>query len=186
MSVSAAIDTADAFETLAPPKPSRSKQRRLLYALMFLQGLSAFFFLAELWSEVLGLRQTALPYEVHEMIQITASFGLLAGMVSTAVVLSSSFQRVATLSRQIDVVAGQFQTHLEALFEEWSLSRSERAVAVYAMKGFSNTEVAALRGTSVATVKTQLNAVYRKSGCANRQQLMSYLVEELLSGVKAE
>lgn len=153
---------------------------------MFIQGISAFFFLAELWSEVLGLRRSALPYEVHEMIQITASFGLLAGMITTAVILSKSFRKVTKLSRQIDVVAGQFQDHLEALFRDWSLSRSERAVAIYVMKGFSNTEVAELRGTSVATVKTQLNAVYKKSGCTNRQQLMSFLVEELLTGVSAD
>lgn len=186
MSVSAVIETADVFEQNLDAGQSETKSRRLLYALMFIQGFSAFFFLAELWSEVLGLRQSALPYEVHEMIQITASFGLLAGMISTAVVLSHSFRKVSKLSREIDVVSGQFQDHLEVLFRDWSLSRSERAVAIYAMKGFSNTEVAELRGTSVATVKTQLNAVYKKSGCANRQQLMSFLIEELVTGVSAD
>ncbi len=153
---------------------------------MVVQGLSAAFFLSELWTEVLGLRQTPIPYEVQELIQIGASIGLLAGMFTTAFFLKKSFHRVSDLSRQVDVATGQFQDHLETLFREWTLSPSERAVAIYAMKGFSNVEVADLRGTSVSTVKTQLNAVYRKSGCANRQQLMSYLVEELLAGVVAE
>lgn len=190
MSLSAALefeaDTTDVFGSEHPKSANTTNSRRILFALMFVQGTSALFFLTELWSEVLGLRATALPYEVQEMIQVFASIGLLSGMILTATILSNSFRKVSHLSRQIDVVAGQFQSHLEDLFSDWALSPSERAVAIYVMKGFSNTEVADLRGTSVATVKTQLNAVYRKSGCANRQQLMSFLVEELLSGVNVE
>ena len=157
--------------------------RHLLYALFAIQGLSAAFFLGDLWSEVLGLRRTPLPFEVQEYIQISASIGLLAGFLTTSHVLAKSFQNVTQLRRQVDVVSGNYQTHLDALFTDWDLSPSEQAVTLYVMKGFSNAEVAGFRGTSASTVKTQLNAVYRKSGCANRQQLISYLVEELLSGV---
>ena len=188
MSLSAALDFDDGTMDVFADSTSGEarKSHRLLIGLMLIQGISAFFFLSELWSEVLGIRQTALPYEVHEVIQIFASIGLMAGMISTAAVLSQSFRRVTDLSRQVDVAAGQFQTHLQNLFQEWGLSPSERAVAIYAMKGFSNSEAAKLRGTSASTVKTQLNAVYRKSGCANRQQLMAFLVEELIAGISVE
>jgi hypothetical protein len=54
---------------------------------------------------------------------------------------------------------------------------------VYAMKGFSNAEIGGFRGTSVSTVKSQMNAIYRKTGFSNRQQLISFLVEEMLAGV---
>lgn len=186
MSISAAIvgdrvvipDADSASKESAPNIP-----RQLLFILFTIQGLSAAFFLGDLWSEVLGLRETPLPYEVQEYIQIFASVGLLAGFLTTAHILAKSFQSVTLLRRQVDVVSGNYQTHLDALFAEWELSPSERAVALYVMKGFSNAEVANLRGTGASTVKTQLNAVYRKSGCANRQQLISFLVEELLSGV---
>ncbi|MEO8531546.1 MAG: helix-turn-helix transcriptional regulator, partial [Deltaproteobacteria bacterium] len=57
------------------------------------------------------------------------------------------------------------------------------AVAVYAMKGFSNGEIAELRKTSIPTVKSQMKAIFRKAGLDNRQQLIAFLVEELLSGV---
>ena len=159
--------------------------QRLLYALFAIQGLSAAFFLGDLWSEVLGLRNTPLPYEYQEYIQILASIGLLTGFVTSTHLLARSFQDVTQLQRQVEVVSGNYQNHLEKLFCDWELSRSEREVTVYVMKGFSNAEVAEFRGTGTATVKTQLNAVYRKSGCTNRQQLISYLVEELLSGVAA-
>jgi DNA-binding CsgD family transcriptional regulator len=83
----------------------------------------------------------------------------------------------------MQAATGNYQSHLEKLFKGWDLSGAERAVAVYAMKGFSNAEIADLRQTSVATIKSQMNAIFRKAGLGNRQQLIAYLVEELLSGV---
>ncbi len=186
------LSTAIGFQELPEPAGQRDDthsekrhSRRILYVLLAIQGLSALVFLADLWSEVLGIRHTPLPYEFQEIIQIGASIGLLAGMFTTALVLSQSFRRVTDLSRQVDVASGKFQTHLDDLFLAWELSPSEKEVAVFAMKGFSNAEIAELRGTGASTIKSQLNAIYRKSGCANRQQLTSYLVEELLSGVTA-
>jgi hypothetical protein len=56
-------------------------------------------------------------------------------------------------------------------------------VALLAIKGFSNLEIANLRGTTLATIKSQMNAIFRKAGLISRQQLIAYLVEDLLAGV---
>lgn len=190
MTLSAAHEFEGVGQRITLPARSPAKSdtvpRSALYVLFAIQGLSAAFFLGDLWSEVLGLRETPIPYDIQEYIQIFASVGLTAGFLTTSHFLSKSFRSVTHLRRQIDVASGNFQDHLESLFREWELSPSERAVTLYAMKGFSNAEVAELRGTSASTVKTQLNAVYRKSGCANRQQLITYLVEELLAGVAVD
>src|SRR5690606_18610029 len=114
-------------------------------------------------------------------IQILASVGLIVGVVVSGSFLRQSLHRISRMGRQMDVVSGNFQTHLLALFEAWNFSPSEQAVAVYAMKGFSNNEIALLRGTSTATIKSQMNSIFRKSGLTSRQQLISYLVEELLA-----
>ena len=66
------------------------------------------------------------------------------------------------------------------------LSPSEKAVAVLAIKGFSNLEISNLRGTALATIKSQMNSVFRKAGLTNRQQLIAFLVEDLLAGVSLE
>ena len=161
----------------------RASALKVLFSLLALQTVSAFFFLGELWTEVLGLRTTPVPYEWQEYIQILASIGLVSGVIVTFAFIRRTQTDMARLQRQIDVASGNYETHLLDLFEQWGLSDSERAVTIYVMKGFSNAEVAELRGTTAATVKSQLNAVYRKSGCANRQQLISYLVEDLLSGL---
>jgi DNA-binding CsgD family transcriptional regulator len=71
---------------------------------------------------------------------------------------------------------------IEDRFAAWGLTPSEADVAGFTIKGFSIAEVAELRGSSEATVKTHLNAVYRKAGVSGRTQLVSVFVEDLLAG----
>ncbi len=165
------------------PAKDRSFAHRLLLPVLAFQMLSCLFFVGDLWTEVLGFRTQPIPYDWQEYIQIFASIGLIVGVVTSSLLLRKSQRRISQLGRQMDVARGNFESHLKGQFAQWDLTPSEHDVTIYAMKGFSNSEVADLRGTSTATVKSQLNAVYRKSGFANRQQLISFLVEELLSGV---
>jgi DNA-binding CsgD family transcriptional regulator len=155
----------------------------LLYLALALQVLSALFFVGELWSEILNLRSEPIPWIWQEYIQTLASIGLLVGVLVSGLFLRLSLRRIDHMGRQIDVVAGNFQGHLLALFERWGFSPSEQAVAVFAMKGFSNNEIAVLRGTSSSTIKSQMNSIFRKAGFSNRQQLIAFLVEDLLAGV---
>jgi DNA-binding CsgD family transcriptional regulator len=145
--------------------------------------LATLFFSWELWSDVFGLRTTPIPWELSEFIQTFASIGLILGTGTGLYFLRASELRIDRLGSQMQAATGNYQSHLEKLFKGWDLSGAERAVAVYAMKGFSNAEIADLRQTSVATIKSQMNAIFRKAGLDNRQQLIAYLVEELLSGV---
>ena len=145
--------------------------------------LSALFFLGELWSEVLDLRSTPLPWAWQEYIQTLASIGLVTELLVSFAFLRSSLGRLRTMGRQIDVAAGNFEAHLIDVFRRWSLSASEQQVALLAIKGFSNLEIANLRGTTLATIKSQMNAIFRKAGLISRQQLIAYLVEDLLAGV---
>jgi DNA-binding CsgD family transcriptional regulator len=155
----------------------------LLYLAFALQVISALFFVGDLWTEVLNLRSEPIPWVWQEYIQTLASIGLVAGVVVSGMFLRSSLQRIRRMDRQIDVVAGNFHTHILALFDRWGFSPSEQAVAVFAMKGFSNNEIAVLRGTSSSTIKSQMNSIFRKSRLSNRQQLISFLVEDLLAGM---
>lgn len=190
-----ASQTASASE-ISPDPRSEGRSRsgepqnriavRVIFLLLTFQIVSAGFFLAELWGEVLGFRSQPLPWYVAEAAQVLASVGLIAGVIVTAIFLRRSQARIARLDQQIEAVSGDFEEHLNKLFKDWSLSASEAEIAIYAMKGFSNAEIGSLRGTSVATVKSQMNAIYRKTGLANRQQLIAFLVEELLNGVGAE
>ena len=54
------------------------------------------------------------------------------------------------------------------------LTSAEREVAGLVVRGLTNAEIAAQRGTSVPTVVNQLGAIYRKLGVSGRVGLCSH------------
>lgn len=67
---------------------------------------------------------------------------------------------------------------------EWGLSQAEADVAIFVAKGFSNSEVADMRGCAIATVKSQLGSIYNKSGLESRYQLISFVTDEVVAMAK--
>lgn len=155
----------------------------LLWGSVALQAVSAAVFLYVFWGDILGLRTEDIDWGWIEFMQVLASVGVIVGFATSVVFLKRSQSRVHYLTRQLEVAAGQFEEHLGLTLIRWSLTDAEKEVAVLAMKGFSNGEIAELRNTSLPTVKTQMTAIFRKSGCTSRQQLISYLVDDLVQGV---
>lgn len=151
-----------------------------LYCLLALQLFGTAFFMWSLWSEILGFRKESLPWEYQELAQVLASLATVIGAAIGAGYVRATHRRMVRVNTQMEALAGQFHDHVAGQFEHWGLSKSEQSIATYTMKGFSNAEIASLRGTSESTIKSQLNAIYRKTGLANRQQLTTFFVEELL------
>lgn len=56
----------------------------------------------------------------------------------------------------------------EPIHEEGILTRKEREIVRYLVKGFSNKKIAGLMKISPGTVNTHLDNIYRKLGCSNR------------------
>lgn len=160
-----------------------TRQRRTIFiaaAILVLQMLCGLIFISELFTDVLGLRHWALDWQARELVQLTAVFGLILGSVASLAFLVGNVRHAHSVQRQLQAASGAFHIAIEAQFSEWGLSPAEAEVALYAVKGFSNIEIADLRSTSEATVKTQINAVFRKSGVQSRAQLMSQFVDLLL------
>ena len=62
---------------------------------------------------------------------------------------------------------------------QWGLSLAEADVAIFVVKGFSNAEIADMRGCAIATVKSQLGRIYSKSGLESRYQLIAFVTDEV-------
>ena len=60
------------------------------------------------------------------------------------------------------------------------MSRAEREVALLAIKGFSNAEIAEMTGKSEGTVKSQSAAVFRKADVQGRIGLVTHFMEEIV------
>jgi DNA-binding CsgD family transcriptional regulator len=69
---------------------------------------------------------------------------------------------------------------IDKQFESWGLTPAERDIGLLMLKGFSHKEIAALRGTSDATVRHQAKSVYQKANVPGRTAFCSFFLEDLL------
>jgi DNA-binding NarL/FixJ family response regulator len=84
------------------------------------------------------------------------------------------------MESQLREASGAFAELLDQRFTQWGLTKSERDVAWFTIKGLSIADIARLRQTSEGTVKAQSNAIYRKSGVSGRTQLLSIFIDDLM------
>ena len=160
------------------PLSIRSTSGLLIGLILFQCVCTAFFAIdiaADLeaaWPDVLG--------NWHLLPELGATLGLILGVVCEVLVLRRLLQRQTRLQQGMSVAAGALAEVMEGFFAEWALTPAEADVAGFTVKGYSIAEIAGFRGSAEATVKTHLNAIYRKAGVAGRAQLVSLLVEDLL------
>lgn len=75
----------------------------------------------------------------------------------------------------------EFSRAVEEQFAQWSLTESERDVAILLIKGMSMKEIAEDRESKEATVRQQATAIYRKAGLSSRQDLAAFFLEDLFT-----
>lgn len=161
-------------------RPERTKVSAVL-VLMLVQGFCAAFFMADLLSDFVE-EPAALLMRPHFLLELLANLGLVAGIIFEGAYLVRLLRRQAHAERALSAASGAFHEVMEGYFEDWRLTPAEADVAAFTIKGFSIAEIAALRGSAEGTVKTHLNAIYRKAGVPGRAQLVNLLIEELLGG----
>ncbi|MBV1866283.1 MAG: helix-turn-helix transcriptional regulator [Marinosulfonomonas sp.] len=157
------------------------KDRIVVTSILVIQLACAFFFVADIVLGVFGVRSRPLSWKMRELLEIGASVGLLLGVVLGWYAIKRSAQRQKHAEGQLRLASGAFMELLGERFSEWSLTPSEKDVALFAIKGLSTSEIAQLRKTSEGTVKAQTNAIYRKAGVTGRPQLLSLFIEDLMA-----
>lgn len=160
-------------------KPLRTDSPGILFALIAVQSACAAFFLWDAVEDALILGMV--PYtDFHLVIEMLATLTLIAAVIFETRYLMALLRRKAHLEDQVSIAAGAFHDIITTHFHRWGLSPAESDVAMFAVKGLSITEIAGLRGSAEGTVKSQLNAVYRKAGVAGRPALLGLLIEDLM------
>ena len=118
--------------------------------------------------------------DLHLMPELVAVLGLAASTVFVGLVLRRMLARQARLEKGLSVASGALAGLIESYFVNWGLTGAEQDVATFTIKGYSIAEIATLRGSAEGTIKTHLNAIYRKADVTGRAQLTSLLVEDLM------
>jgi DNA-binding CsgD family transcriptional regulator len=152
-----------------------------IVALIFVQALCTVIFMGDVVTDILpqGLAALTNPANLSE---IAASSGLILGLVFEVLVLWRLLGRQHRMQQSLTVASGALADLMEGYFRTWALTPTEADVAAFTIKGYSIAEIAGFRGSAEGTIKTHLNAIYRKSGTAGRAQLVSVLVEDLFRG----
>lgn len=155
-------------------------RRYTILVVLVVQALCAVFFVSDILSSLFGLYSRAIAWEIRELLEIGAAVGLILGLVLGALMLRVTLRERNMAQEKLRRASGAFMELLEERFADWGLTPAERDVALFAIKGMSTAEIAALRNTSEGTVKAQTNAIYRKAGVSGRPQLLSLFIEDLL------
>lgn len=152
----------------------------IVLAILVVQAVCALFFVSDILFSVLGIYARPIAWQTREFLEIGASVGLVLGFVLGAVAFFRLARERRRAEEKLRRASGAFMVLLEERFDDWGLTPSERDVALFAIKGMSTPEIAALRNVAEGTVKAQTNAIYRKAGVSGRSQLLSLFIEDLM------
>jgi DNA-binding NarL/FixJ family response regulator len=160
---------------------SKFGKRFGLPALFLLQLFCVLFLLADAIADVFELDQLNF-IKNSDSFEYAIVIALILSMAATGYQMRRIMLRNKAVEDQLKAASGAFAELLELHFESWSLTASERDVALLAIKGFGIADIAELRNTKEGTIKAQLNAIYKKAEVTGRPQLISLFVEELMGG----
>jgi DNA-binding CsgD family transcriptional regulator len=73
------------------------------------------------------------------------------------------------------------KAEMEAQFRLWGMTAAERDVGLLILKGLNHKEIAALRGTSEATVRQQAQSIYQKAKLPGKAAFSAYFLEDLFA-----
>jgi DNA-binding NarL/FixJ family response regulator len=147
----------------------------LLAALVAIQALCAVFFVVDVTADI-----TWDGADLHTAFEAVVALALVIGVVFGALEIRRTLERMRRAETAVSIASGALADVIEAYFERWGLTGAEANVALLAIKGFEVTEIAELRGAAASTVRVQLAKVYAKAKVANRTQLLSLFIEDLM------
>lgn len=159
----------------------RTRKARPLVALIAFQTMTALFFIIDSAGDLMA--DSMMPW--HAIPEAAMTIGLVIGIVFEVRVLRRLLREKARMQQGLDAASGALAVLIAGYFRDWGLTQAESDVALFTIKGFSIAEIAALRGSAGGTIKTHMNAIYRKAGVPGRAQLVSLLIEDLMGGVLA-
>lgn len=84
------------------------------------------------------------------------------------------------LSNVNEILGKALAVKISIQFDAWQLTKTEKEVGLFIIKGFSTKEIGEFRATSEKTVREQASSIYQKAGLRNRAELVSFFIEDIL------
>ncbi len=148
-----------------------------LAILIILQCFCSVFFVSDVMMDI-GAPDREV---VHLFTEAIATLALIAAIIIELRYMLVLLRTKARLEQSVHLASAAVSDVIDAHFDFWNLSPAERDVATFLVKGMSISEIAELRGNKEGTIKAHLNVIYRKSGTKNRGEMLSELIDVLIS-----
>ena len=168
-------------------KQLKIKNTRLpLFTILIAQVCLTSLFIFKIIADLFAIPLKFIPWSVMEILEISTSFGMLLGVFTTFLLVSKGQKRIDLVEKKVDAASANYNNFLKVQFEEWGFSPTEKSIAIFVTKGFSNIEIARLRGTTESTVKSQMSTIFRKSGTSSRSQLVTWMLEDVIERLSSD
>ncbi len=89
--------------------------------------------------------------------------------------------KVSKITEQFKEARHQYFEVIQQQFNDWSLSQSEKEVAMLMLKGLNFQEIAAVRNTKEKTARQQASSIYSKTGLEGRHELSAWFIEDFMT-----
>ena len=155
---------------------NRILKRRVL-ALAALAG-AIVFFIYNLAADALLEGEFGSP---HFIIELLVFIGVSMALVVGARDLRRLRARLAGETRRNRALAGAIAQNINEQMDEWRLTRSEKEVAWFIIKGYRFAEIAGARGVKESTTRLQATSVYAKAGVSGRAEFVAETFQPLLA-----
>jgi DNA-binding CsgD family transcriptional regulator len=130
-----------------------------------------------------------------DAITVLLTISAAVGVALLALRMQAQHEEKMTLIRDLDIARKEGQhwrskvqsklngirLEMDAQFRKWGMTAAERDVGLLILKGLNHKEIAALRGTSEATVRQQAQSIYQKTELPGKTAFSAYFLEDLFA-----
>lgn len=131
----------------------------------------------------------------HLGLEVGVAFCSFSAFIYLSYMMLKEKERAESLEKEKELlreIAGEYKQkseafveglslHIDRTFTEWKLSRSERDIALFLLKGLSPKNIAEIRNSSEKTVRHQITSIYKKGNLGSREELSAFFLEDLLA-----
>ena len=155
----------------------KNERRAMVLAVIIIsQALCAMFFFADVIFDVI---EGGHLDDIHLIFEAIAAVALVGGVIYLMRELADLLNRMESMDIGLRAARGEMAILIDAFFDQWKLTSSEREIARLVLKGINNDAIAEMRGTAPSTVRAQCTKIYQKAQVDGRPQLLSVFMEEL-------
>ena len=147
-------------------------------AIVALQAIGATYFLLDGIEDIIVGFQTRITLSI--VMESIVATGLVLGVALGGRYVRRLLGEARHQQTALEAARGEMSALIERRFAEWGLSRSEAEVALFALKGSSIGEIAAMRKSAEGTVRSQLSQIYAKAGVKNQPGLVATFIDDLI------